>query len=309
MSDLFIGLNKSTSYKSLRLQKEWRYRRVDFKFILWKELIFKFNQGIEIKTAEGDDLKKFNNIICMAPAPSRRFSLRRRLFEHFYIIADYLKDSPTYLLNATACRRMPYYDKFLQYYLLARAGVKIVPSVLYTGEKIIDPIYKDYFDFPYIAKSIDGSKGIHVYKIRSLKKITRIIKKYGWGRVMIQQYLPIKEDYRIIVLGETILGGIKRKKPCGQAFKTNVSAGAEAEQAAVTKDMKRIALRAAQVVGAEFAGVDVVEFNGSHYVLEVNLFPGFSGFEAATNIDVPQHVFDYLSSKKKNPKPALAKNV
>jgi glutathione synthase/RimK-type ligase-like ATP-grasp enzyme len=54
-------------------------------------------------------------------------------------------------------------------------------------------------------------------------------------------------------------------------------------------------VRAAELVGAEYAGVDLLpREDGSVYVLEVNGIPGWEGLQQATGIDVAGAVIDQL---------------
>jgi len=63
------------------------------------------------------------------------------------------------------------------------------------------------------------------------------------------------------------------------------------------------ALRAAAVVGADYAGVDLLpSTDGSMFVLEVNGIPGWQGLKQATGIDVAGAVVEHVEQlvRKKN---------
>jgi len=56
-----------------------------------------------------------------------------------------------------------------------------------------------------------------------------------------------------------------------------------------------MALRATQVLGADYAGVDILPIEGGGYtVVEVNGIPGWRGLKAATGVDAAEHVVDYI---------------
>ena len=62
--------------------------------------------------------------------------------------------------------------------------------------------------------------------------------------------------------------------------------------------MGDLALRGAAAFDADFAGVDIIVHRGAHYILEVNFFPGFAGFEGVQrNKDFDSKRF--LKSSKK----------
>ena len=55
------------------------------------------------------------------------------------------------------------------------------------------------------------------------------------------------------------------------------------------------ATRAAEAVGATYAGVDLIQSrDGELFVLEVNAIPGWHGLQRATRVDVAGAVVDHL---------------
>jgi len=306
MKILLIGLSRSKIYESQNTIEELKKRGHSVKFVLWRELIFQFyKKEVQIRKKQGKDLRYYDYIICRSPIPITvkkgkfiKYRALSKMYRHFLLIVDYANKYGVHVLNEGVIKRLPHYDKLFQYYQLSKAGLPLVPSVLYTGTKVPVSVYK-FFSFPYIVKNIEGSKGREVYKITDIEQIRGLIKKYGFGRLMIQKYLPIKEDYRIIVIGNKIIGGMKRIAPSG-GFKTNFSAGGFVEKIKVEKVLKKLALKAAKIVNAEFAGVDIIKYKNKYYILEVNIFPGFQGFEQATKINIPKKLASYIERKYLN---------
>ena len=65
------------------------------------------------------------------------------------------------------------------------------------------------------------------------------------------------------------------------------------------------AIRAAEAVGADYAGVDLLPSrDGRVFVLEVNGIPGWEGLQHATGIDVAGAVVDHLVERARARKPA-----
>lgn len=305
MKILLIG-NKSKSYNIKRLTGEVKKLGHKFRFILWKELLFLFrnNKKINIRVAKtGRDISNYDYIIARAPTfPSSRFKKKftlarlSRLYEHFLIIIDYMKRGGKHVLNEPIVNKIPHYTKLFQYYHLTKNGLPIVPSLLYTGGTIPPRVYEK-FPLPYIIKGIKGSRGKDVFKITDISQIKDLVKKYGRGMLLVQKYIPLIEDYRIIVLNGKIIGGIKRVA-APRSFKTNISQGGRPEKIEVNKKMADIALKAARVFNAEFAGIDLVkDKKGNYYIFEVNLFPIFEGFETATGINVAKEIIKFAETK------------
>jgi glutathione synthase/RimK-type ligase-like ATP-grasp enzyme len=56
-----------------------------------------------------------------------------------------------------------------------------------------------------------------------------------------------------------------------------------------------LALTAARVVGADYAGVDLLPASeGTIHVIEVNGIPGWSGAQKATSVDIAGAIVDHL---------------
>ena len=93
-------------------------------------------------------------------------------------------------------------------------------------------------------------------------------------------------DVRVFVLGGRVLGAIERTAVDGE-WRTNVARGASARPFELPAAWQELALRAAAVVGADYAGVDLLPDRGGNvFVLEVNGIPGWQGLQRATGVDV-----------------------
>src|SRR3989338_3794112 len=307
MRILLLGFSKKNSnYEIERLLKEIKKRGHTVNYAFWKGLVFSFSpkSGVIIKKVkDGKDLKYYDYIIPRSPlALGKDWQVKQEkvylshLYRHYLLIVDYINKYGKHILNEKTSRVMLFYDKLFQYYLLTQKGIPIVPSMLYTGKSLLSDSAYNKYKIPYIAKSIEGSKGRQVFLIENKKEISPLIKEFGLGRVMIQKYIPTKNDYRVIVIGGKVIGAMKRTAKEGE-FRANVSLGGAAEEAEVTPEMQRLALKAAKIFNAEFAGVDIIKYKNKHYILEVNIFPGFEGFESATKINVAEKLISYIEEK------------
>jgi ribosomal protein S6--L-glutamate ligase len=77
-------------------------------------------------------------------------------------------------------------------------------------------------------------------------------------------------------------------------FRSNLHAGGRAEAIDITPQERAIAIQAAQVMGLNVAGVDLVRSNKGPLVLEVNSTPGLRGIEGATKIDVAGAIINFI---------------
>jgi RimK family alpha-L-glutamate ligase len=102
-------------------------------------------------------------------------------------------------------------------------------------------------------------------------------------------------DYRVFVVGGRVLGAIERRS---EGWRTNIARGGQALAARLPVAGVALAVRAAAAVGAEYAGVDLLQARGgTTYVLEVNGIPGWQGLQEATGIDVAGSLVDQLARR------------
>lgn len=164
------------------------------------------------------------------------------------------------------------------------------------------------FDFPVIIKGSGGDRGTRVFKADSLGELKTITENLRMSeieegrRYMLQEFIQNDGDYRVLVLGEKVLGVMKRTSQKEGEFRNNYSAGGSVEVADLPERIKKLAVKAAKVCGLAVAGVDVAfrDFDINKPVIwEVNKGPQFKGFMKATGIDVPAEIVKFLVSLKK----------
>ena len=98
-------------------------------------------------------------------------------------------------------------------------------------------------------------------------------------------------DARVYIVDGDIIGAMYRHAPEGE-WRTNVSLGSEVHDA--TDDLppraKDIAVRAADAVGLDYAGVDLIENDKGWVVLETNPTAGFRGLFKATGVSPAPYI-------------------
>jgi len=158
--------------------------------------------------------------------------------------------------------------------------------------------------FPVILKGSGGDRGTNVFKINNLKELEEKVRELrkleveGGKRYMLQEFIPNDGDYRILVLGNKVLGAMKRiSGDFEKEFRNNFSVGGKVEIVDIPNSIKKVAIKAAKTCGLLVAGVDVVYRDGDvkkPVIWEVNKGPQFWGFMEATGIDVPREIIKFL---------------
>jgi ribosomal protein S6--L-glutamate ligase len=77
-------------------------------------------------------------------------------------------------------------------------------------------------------------------------------------------------------------------------FRANLHRGGKAEAVVVSEEERHTAVRAAEVLGLNVAGVDLLRSNRGPVVVAVNSSPGIEGIEQASGSDVAGAMIEFL---------------
>ncbi|HEY5548254.1 MAG TPA: RimK family alpha-L-glutamate ligase [Coriobacteriia bacterium] len=188
-------------------------------------------------------------------------------------------------------------DKLLAHQKLASAGIPCPRTVLARQPSDVAKIVRIVGGPPVILKLLSGTHGKGVMLGRDMDEIQAALETV-WAlnqTLLIQEYIDKAPgtDIRVLVVGGRVLGAMKRTAKLGQ-FRANVHQGATVERFPMTEELEWLALRAAEVIGLDIAGVDLIESDDGFAVIEVNSAPGFEGFERATGCNVASEMLAYM---------------
>ncbi|MFM8274180.1 MAG: RimK family alpha-L-glutamate ligase [Gemmata sp.] len=143
-----------------------------------------------------------------------------------------------------------------------------------------------------VLKPLFGSEGrgmVRVTDEETAWRTFRVLEHTGQV-IYLQQFVRHPGwDLRAFVLGNRVLAAMRRT--AANDWRTNVAQGGTAERVALSDREAALALRAAEVVGAPVAGVDLLPGpNGELYVIEVNAVPGWKALAHACGVDVAKEV-------------------
>ena len=184
-------------------------------------------------------------------------------------------------------------DKFLALVRLREVGAPIPDTrVCQTADQALQAFEELGGDV--VVKPIFGGEGRGVCRISDPDVAYRVLTSLARIQAVLylQPYLPHPGyDIRLLVLGDNVWA-IKRRH--ASDWRTNLSRGAIAEAHSVNPEERELARRAAQAVGAEFAGVDLLPLrNGRSVILEVNAVPGSRGIVGACHVDIASRLLRY----------------
>jgi RimK family alpha-L-glutamate ligase len=163
-----------------------------------------------------------------------------------------------------------------------------------------------------VIKPIFGSLGHGMVRVSEPEVARRILRSLEQTRAVFYVQKAVDHggrDIRVFVVGGGVLGAIERRAPEGD-WRTNVAIGGSATPCDLPADWAELAVRAAAVVGADYAGVDLLPSrDGRVFVLEVNGIPGWEGFQKATGIDVAGAIVGQLIARVSARRSLIAERV
>ncbi|MDT7894713.1 MAG: lysine biosynthesis protein LysX [Desulfurococcales archaeon] len=190
-------------------------------------------------------------------------------------------------------------DKAVSLSILSSKGIPVPRTYVAYGLGSILEAAK-LIGYPLVYKPSQGSWGRLVSLVKD-EEILRTLYEHREAiqdpraRVGLVQELVDKgdRDIRALVVGSRVVGAMYR---VGE-FVTNYARGSEVVAVKLPPEVEDLAVRAAEALGLEIAGVDIFEKRSGGYIVnEVNPVPEFKGVAAATGIDIAGIIANYIIS-------------
>ena len=192
-------------------------------------------------------------------------------------------------------------NKYLTLQTLHTSGVRIPESVLIASRNKTEET-TEYLSPPLVMKLLSGTQGVGVMRVRDVREAGPIIDTLSELDQMIclQKFLPNPgEDIRVFLVGGQVVAAMKRKAAPNE-WRSNIHMGGIGIPHKPTPQEAEAAIKAAEAIDVEIAGVDLITVDNQPYVIEVNASPGFRGLLSATGINAANSIADYALSKAKH---------
>jgi RimK family alpha-L-glutamate ligase len=153
-----------------------------------------------------------------------------------------------------------------------------------------------------VVKPLFGSEGRGIVRVADPDLAYRTCRALEVTRSVfyVQEFVPHEgRDIRAFVVAGRLVAAMTRR---AAGWKTNVSQGARTEPIALSGPLERLALQAASVLEADYAGVDLLEAeDGRSLVIEVNGIPGWRGLQQTTDVDVAAVIAKHAIATRARP--------
>ncbi|MEZ3165368.1 lysine biosynthesis protein LysX [Halorubrum sp. RMP-47] len=204
-------------------------------------------------------------------------------------------------------------DKAKNSLALAEADVPTpATEVAFTTEAALEAI--ESFGYPCVLKPVTGSWGRLMAKIDSRNAAEAILEHketlghYEHKVFYVQEFVDKPgRDVRVLAVDGEPIAAMTRSS---EHWLTNAAKGGETAPFALDDRATELVERASEAVGGGMLGVDLMEVgveaeadsagtggSGEYTVHEVNHTVEFKALDAATNVDVPARVVDWLEAK------------
>ena len=188
-------------------------------------------------------------------------------------------------------------DKLRAHQLLARKSVgQPVTSYAHAADATNDLI-ESVGGAPLIVKMMESTHGNGVVLAETRKAAESLINAFRGldADFLVQEFVREANgsDIRCFVVGDKVMAAMQRTAQEGE-FRSNLHRGGTAQVVKLRPEERRLAIRAAQVMGLDVAGVDIIRSAHGPLVLEVNSSPGLEGIEKATGKDIAGAIIEFI---------------
>jgi ribosomal protein S6--L-glutamate ligase len=194
-------------------------------------------------------------------------------------------------------------DKLRAMQLLSRKGLGMPVTAFAHSTKMKKDVIRIVGGAPLVIKLVEGTQGQGVILAETDNAAESLIEAFRNldAYFLVQEFIDEAKgsDIRCLVIGNKVVASMVRTARPGE-FRSNLHRGGTAEKAKLSPEERKAAVKAAQVMGLNVAGVDVLRSNHGPLILEVNSSPGLEGIERAAGRDVAKSIIEYI---EKNAKP------
>jgi len=242
------------------------------------------------------DLDLISDVPAIIVRPIGRSTLEEAIFrlDILYTLEDY---GVKVVNSASSIEKAV--DKYRTLHILSKHGIP-VPDTLVSENPNLAFKNLDLLGRNIVIKPLFGSRGLGSTMLSDRDTIWRVIQHLAYIRnvIYLQRYLEhYHRDIRAFIVGGRVIAAMIRENPT--SWKTNIARGARPKPIKLKGELEELAIKSAEILGCEVAGVDILMHNGNPYVLEVNSQPTWKGLQSVTRVNIAEEIVKYVISEVK----------
>lgn len=184
-------------------------------------------------------------------------------------------------------------DKYYSLALMEENGIPVPRTIVSESpSKALEAFHELGGDV--VVKPVYGSQGIGVTRVSNPEVALRVFRALAFVHhvLYVQEFVPHgNRDIRVFVIGGEVVAAMYR---ISEDWKTNIHQGARPEAMKPDSDLCDLAVKSADCLGCDIAGVDVMEGSNGYVVNEVNSQPGFQGLQSTTEVDIAVKIAEFV---------------
>ncbi len=215
-----------------------------------------------------------------------------------YGLTEIFKDKSFIPIDANA--HIIAHNKFMTHLNFSSEKNLKMPGTYFAAKVTGSKAFLKTLNYPIILKFPTGTHGKGVIFAESSQSAISMVDALDVFKqpVLIQDYINIKSDIRIIVAGNKIVGSMKRHAAGGE-IRANAHQGGDAEAYIPTPEIKVMAIEAAKKIKAGICAIDIIESDYGPLILEVNSSPGLQKITEVTKKNIAKEIAIYLYEETK----------
>ena len=187
------------------------------------------------------------------------------------------------------------HNKFMTHLFFSSNKILKMPGTYFAAKISETKQFLKTLNYPIILKFPTGTHGKGVIFTESYTSASSMIDALDIFKqpAIVQDYVNIKSDIRVIVAGNKIVGSMRRIAKDDE-IRANAHMGGEAEPYVVSSEIKNMALEASKMIKSGICAIDFVESDYGPLILEVNTSPGLQKITEVTKKNIAGEIAKYL---------------
>jgi len=189
-------------------------------------------------------------------------------------------------------------DKLRSLQILSKKGIGMPVTGFAHSMAEIEDLIRMVGGPPLVIKFLEGTQGIGVILVETTNAARSVLEAFLGLKVniMVQEFIREANgsDLRCFVVGGKVVAAMQRRAKSSEEFRSNLHRGGSAVQVELTDEERKMAVRAAHIIGLNVAGIDMIRSNRGPLIMEVNASPGLEGIEKTTGVDVAGEIIKFI---------------
>ncbi|SEM51864.1 ribosomal protein S6--L-glutamate ligase [Paenisporosarcina quisquiliarum] len=182
-------------------------------------------------------------------------------------------------------------DKLKAIQLVQLLGIATVPTKKITTVSEIK-------EYPVVLKTINGHGGKQVELVHTEKEASTYLNTFSEETIIAQHYIETNAtDVRIFMLGEEVLGAVKRTGP-KDSFKSNFTLGGTVEKYTLNSQQRTEVEKIAKALKSDYIGIDFLLLPDESWLFnEIEDPVGARSYFETTKQDIAEPIMEYINNK------------